>query len=95
MFPRLDAECPVLYQTPGSAQWLTGSLVNFSATGLLIQCDELLLPGVDILIQIQPGSNRTIPAVTAKGRVLRCELKEEMYCEISCKLTKVSPAKKK
>lgn len=91
MFPRLDATCPVLYQMADSTQWRTGSLVNFSATGLRIQCEELLSPGGDISIQIQPGKNRAVPAIMAKGRILRCELDEELYCEISCKLTKVSP----
>ncbi len=91
IFPRLDAICPVLYQTSASRRWQAGTLVDFSATGVRIQCDELLLAGTPISIQFKPANQKAIPAISGEGNVVRCEPNEDMRYEISCKLTRVDP----
>ena len=92
LFPRIATRCRVLYRTPESRGWNTARLVDFSAIGMRIECDELLMPGTPVAIQIKPGDDKAIPAVSAKGSVVRCEPNSKLRYEISCKLTKVSPA---
>ncbi len=92
LFPRIVTQCQVLYRTPESRSWNLARLVDFSAIGMRIECDELLPPGTPVAIQIKPGEDKVIPAVSAKGRVVRCEPNSNLRYEISCKLTKVSPA---
>lgn len=91
MFPRIPAQCPVLYRAAESKYWYEGKLVNFSATGVRIECDEMLLPGTPVFIEIRPGDDKVIPAVTGKGTVVRCEANAHLRYEVSCRLTKVKP----
>jgi len=91
IFPRIPAQCPVRYRTPESQRWIEGKLVNYSATGLRIECDELLTPGTPIAVELRPGDDKTIPAVFGKGTVVRCEPNIELRYEVSCKLTQVKP----
>lgn len=95
-FPRIDTECPVMYAIGSSKKWNVGVLMNFSATGLSMRCKDQLLKSISINIMTKPGSNKLIPAITAFGKVVRCEslsrdgTNEEF--KISCKLTKVKPS---
>ena len=92
LFPRIATQCQVLYRTPDSKGWSVARLVDFSAIGMRIECDELLVPGTPVAIQIKPGDDKVIPAILAKGCVVRCEPNIDLRYEISCKLTKVRPA---
>ncbi len=92
LFPRIATRCQVLYRTPESKGWSAARLVDFSAIGMRIECDELLMLGTPVAIQIKPGEDKAIPAVSAKGSVVRCEPNANLRYEVSCKLTKVSPA---
>ncbi len=91
LFPRLQARCAVLYQTPGNKRWLVAHLVDFAAAGLRMECDEMLLPGTPIAIQLRPGSDRTIPAMQGRGEVVRCAPNSTLRYEVACKLRKVKP----
>ncbi len=66
-------------------------LVDFSAIGMRIECDELLLLETPLSILVKPGNDKAIPAISAQGRVVRCEPNADLRYEISCKLTKVGP----
>ncbi len=92
LFPRIVTQCQVLYRTPDSQAWNVARLVDFSAIGLRIECDELLLLETPLSIQIKPGEDKAIPAISAQGQVVRCEPNTDLRYEISCKLTKVNPA---
>lgn len=89
VFPRVVVSCPVLYLVPSSNRWQVGTLVNFSATGIKMVCDDVVVLGAEISVQIKPGSQKTVPALSASGVVLRCEINDAMQYVVSCKLTKV------
>lgn len=93
VFPRMAARCPVLYREINAKQWHVAKLVDFSATGLRMECDDNLGAGTLLAIQIKPGSNKVIPALTARGEVVRSEINAQSVIEVSCKLTKISAGK--
>ena len=88
-FPRITVSCPVLYLPPSTTRWQVAKLIDFSAIGISMLCDDRLDVGTEIELQIKPGSQKTVPAVSATGRVVRCETNSEQRYVVSCKLTKV------
>ena len=89
VFPRLTAECAVLYAIGTSEDWKVGIMSNMSATGLSMKCPEQLLKNINISIIIKPGDNKTIPQIEAAGKVTRCTQIDEHEYEVSCKLIKI------
>jgi len=89
VFPRVVISCPVLYLMPSAKRWQVGTLVDFSATGIKMVCDHMLAPGAEVSVQIKPGSQKTVPALSATGVVMRCEINDALQYVISCKLIKV------
>jgi hypothetical protein len=94
LFPRMDAECAVLYTIGTSTNWKVGILSNMSATGLQMRCPERLLKNIGISILLKPGDNKLIPEIEGKGKVTRCDQIDEHEFEISCKLTEIKNVKK-
>jgi len=88
-FPRISVSCPVLYLLPSTQRWQVAKLVDFSATGINMVCDVNLSTGTEISLQIKPGSQKTVPALSATGVVVRCETNDEQQYVVSCKLIKV------
>jgi c-di-GMP-binding flagellar brake protein YcgR len=88
-FPRLPANCPVLYRVKENQRWLVATLDEYSATGFSMVCEDNLKEGSEIAIQIKPGSRKTIPKLSAMGKVLRCEENDQHRYKISCKILKV------
>jgi c-di-GMP-binding flagellar brake protein YcgR len=88
-FPRLAANCPVLYRVKANERWLVASLDEYSATGFSMVCENNLAEGTEIAIQIKPGSRKTVPKLSAMGKVLRCEENDQQRFKISCKIIKV------
>lgn len=88
-FPRMPANCPVLYRVKENQRWLVATLEEYSATGFRMICDISLKEGSEVAIQIKPGSRKTIPQLSAMGKVLRCEEKDQNHFLISCKIVKV------
>lgn len=89
-FPRFTVGCPVLYLTPSSKRWIVGKLKDFSATGICMVCDTHVDVGIEISIQIKPGSKKTVPAISGVGKVIRCEENDEQRFVVACKLIKIS-----
>jgi hypothetical protein len=89
MFPRITASCPVLYRLDFSERWHVAKMVDYSATGIRIACDENLPAGTKVAIQIKPGSIRTIPQVSAEGQVARTEVNKDQRFVVSIKILKV------
>ena len=87
-FPRFTACCPVLYLIPLSKRWTVGRLIDFSATGLCMVCDTQVDVGTDISVHIKPGSKKVVPAISAVGKVTRCEETTEQRFVVACKLIK-------
>jgi len=88
-FPRIAVSCPVLYLRMSSPRWQVAKLKNFSAVGISMVCDEKLSVGAEVSLQIKPGSQKIVPALSATGLVVRCENVDEQQYAISCKLIKV------
>ncbi len=76
LFPRISGNCPARYYDSVTRRWLKGHLVDFSATGMLIQVDEPLLEDAIVMVRVEPGQNKRVPAIRCSGKVLRCELRE-------------------
>lgn len=89
VFPRITVTCPVLYRLSTAKRWQVARLVDFSATGVRMVCDDNLAIDSEIAIQIKPGSQKTVPALAATGIVVRSELNAEQRFEVSCKVIKV------
>ena len=89
VFPRITVTCPVLYQLSSSKRWHVARLVDFSATGVCMICDDNLPTDTEISIQIKPGSQKTVPALSASGVVVRSLITDEQRFEVSCKILKV------
>lgn len=88
-FPRIEAQCPVLYQLRPNSRWLVARLEEYSATGISMVCDDNLSEGTEIAIQIKPGSQKTVPQLSAQGCVVRCTLNKDNRFKVSCKILKV------
>ena len=93
VFPRLEAECAVLYAIGNSEDWKVGIMSNMSATGLSMKCPEQLLKNISISIVVKPGDNKMIPNIEAKGKVTRCTQVDEHEYEVSCKLIEIKNKK--
>jgi len=88
-FPRVAVTCPVLYRQFPNKRWLVARLVDFSAIGVCMICDDNLPLDTEVEIQIKPGSQKTVPALSATGVVVRCLVTDDQRFEVSCKVIKV------
>ena len=91
VFPRVDAVCPVMHRANDTQRWCVGLLINFSATGMLFQSNRALKAGADISIRLERGRNRTIPALSGSGKVIRCTKIDNNKYEVACKLSQINP----
>ncbi len=91
MFPRITAECPVLYRTHEQERWCVGMLQDFSATGVLMTCDRALTTGTQISLRLERGRNKTLPALSGSGNIIRSDKLSGSKYEIACKMTQIDP----
>ena len=83
-YPRVHASCPIRYQTSDAAEWCEATLIDYSATGIRMLCDDLLLKGTKVKIEILPGSLQHIPQISAEGTVVRFSMDDECSFQIGC-----------
>lgn len=95
VFPRMVAECPVLYRTSDKERWCVGILIDFSATGLQMTCNRELHPGTPISTRLERGNNKVLPALSGSGTVVRCIKISNTKFKVACKLTKIDPPAKR
>jgi len=88
-FPRISASCPVLYRLNATDSWQVAKMVDYSATGIRLDCDENLPVDTKIAIKIKPGSIKTIPALSVEGVVAHADLNKKEHFTVSVKITKV------
>lgn len=88
-YPRVEASCPIRYQTDDSDVWEKATLLDYSATGIRMLCDDLLLKGTKIKIEVLPGSLQHIPQISAEGVVVRFSMDEECSFQIGCEFLTV------
>ena len=92
-FPRIPADCPVLFRSQSNHQWNLARMMDFSATGLSLIFANASKEGVTIEFQIQPGDNKLVPEITGYAKILRCIPMDNNEFHISCRLTKVNMSK--
>ena len=83
-YPRIKASCPVRYQIESEDTWHEATLMDYSATGVSIRCDELILKGSSIKIEVLPGCTNNIPKFSAVGVAVRFSLDEHHRFLIGC-----------
>ena len=88
-FPRISVTCPVLYRLAEGRRWQVARLIDFSATGICMICDDNLPIDTKVDIQIKPGSQKTVPKLSVSGFVVRSVTTDDQHFEVSCKVLKV------
>ncbi len=94
LFPRIPADCPVLFRCQSNHKWKLGKMMDFSATGLSLVCPDSCKEEVTIEFQVKPGDNSMIPAITGYAQILRCIPMPNNEFHISCSVSKVNVVKK-
>jgi len=87
-YPRIKADCPVRYKLETDDTWQIATMIDYSATGVRIKCEELIFKGTKIRIEVEPGSVKNIPAFTAEGIAVRFALDEDHNYQIACEFNK-------
>jgi hypothetical protein len=88
-FPRIKANCPVRYQLDSDDTWYEGTLIDYSAMGVQMICDDLIMKGTKVKIEVMPGSMKNIPAIKAEGVIIRHEIDENHHFHIGCQFSKI------
>ena len=87
-YPRIKADCPVRYQLETEDTWHEAILIDYSATGVRIKCEELIFKGTKIRIEVEPGCAKNVPAFSAEGIAVRFSLDEDHNFHIGCEFNK-------
>lgn len=88
-YPRVKATCPIRYQTDSKDEWQNAMLLDYSATGIRMLCDDLLLKGTQIKIELLPGSLQHIPQISAEAVVVRFSMDDECSFQLGCEFRTV------
>lgn len=93
LFPRITTRCPVLYRIDGRGQRMVGISTDFSATGVQMVCKQPVALQADIEVEFKPGSKKTVPAMLARGTVVRCEPGPKGEYLVACRFSRVQAVK--
>lgn len=88
-YPRVEASCPIRYQTDAMDTWEDATLLDYSATGIHMLCDNLLLKGTKLKLEVLPGSLQKIPQISVEGVVVRFSMDDECSFQIGCEFVSV------
>ena len=83
-YPRIEASCPVRYSVGDSGVWEDAMLLDYSATGIRFLCDDLLLKGTEIKIEILPEVHQHIPRMSVECVVIRFSMDDTCSFQIGC-----------
>lgn len=89
-FPRILARCPVRYSGKSFDELGVAELRDYSASGVRMVSDAVLLNHSKIRIELMPENKSRVPRIIADAVVLRCGMRDDHRYDIACKLTKVS-----
>ena len=89
-FPRILARCPVRYSGKSFDELGIAELRDYSAGGVRMISDSILLRCSQIRIELVPESNSRVPPIIAEATVLRCGMRDDHRYDIACKLIKVN-----
>jgi len=87
-YPRIKADCPVRYKIELEDTGHLATLIDYSATGVLIKCEEIIFKGTKIRIEVEPGSAKNVPAFSAEGVAVRFSLDEEHNYQVGIEFNK-------
>lgn len=87
-YPRISANCPVRYKIGPEKTWQEAILIEYSATGARIQCEELILKGTRMFLEVLPGLTKNIPPFTAEAVAIRFALDDEHRFQVGCEFHK-------
>lgn len=88
-YPRVNASCPIRYQADDDVEWHEATLMDYSATGIRMLCDDLLLKETKIKIELLPASLQKIPQISAEAVVVRFSMDDECSFQIGCEFITV------
>ena len=88
-YPRIKASCPIRYQADSSDDWQDATLLDYSATGVRMVCEDLMLTGTKLKIKLLPGNLQKVPKISADGIVIRLDFDDEHQFMIACEFLKV------
>ena len=63
--------------------------MDYSATGIRMLCDDLLLKQTKLKIELLPGSLQHIPQLSAEAVVVRFSMDDECSFQIGCEFVSV------
>ena len=89
-FPRILARCPVRYSGKSFSELGVAELRDYSAGGVRMISDNILLRSSKIRIELMPESKSRVPRIIAEAVVIRCGMRDDHRYEVACKLTKVN-----
>lgn len=90
MFPRILARCPVRYAGKDFDRLGVAELRDYSATGVRMVSESILLNNCIIRIELVPEPKSRVPKISAEAVVLRCGMRADHRYEVACKLIKVA-----
>lgn len=93
-FPRIQTRCPLLYRVDGTARRMVGISTDFSATGVQMVCKQPLALQAQLEIEFKPGRDKSVPALLARGEVMRCEATDGGEFLVACRFTRVQALKR-
>ena len=83
-YPRVEANCPVRYTVGDSGVWEDGILLDYSATGIRLLCDDLFLKGTKLKVEILPEAHQHIPRMSVECVVIRFAMDDTCSFQIGC-----------
>jgi hypothetical protein len=83
-YPRVEANCPARYTVGDSGEWVDAILLDYSATGIRLLCDDLLLKGVTFKIEVLPEAHQNVPRMIVECVVMRFALDDTGSFQIGC-----------
>jgi len=89
-FPRIPAECPILYKSGEGNKWLLGKLLDLSATGFSMICPQELEQDGILSFQVKPGGNKLVPRISGHFEVVRSVENSNTEYVVSCKVLKIN-----
>ncbi len=88
-FPRIPAECPILYKPAQQDKWVLARLFDLSATGFSMICTQQIAEHTRLAFQIKKCSNKLVPELCGECEVTRSLPGQHNDYVVSCKILKI------
>ena len=88
-FPRMPAECPILYKLAQHDKWILAKLFDLSATGFSMICTQKIEANTHMAFQVKKCSNTLVPELSGQCEVRRSIINQNGDYIVSCKILKI------